>query len=282
MKTSLWKIFFRNIITSKTNVFALSIVLCCAIVALFSYWGIIAYQWNEPVGPSYMPPSWQHWFGTDTFGLCVGKKIIKGTEYAMRIGFVVSMVGIAIGLVLGLIAGYFGGVIDECIVWLYSTVTAIPNFMLLISLVFVLGKGIVALYIAMGFTSWVGVCRLIRGEVIKHKNKEYILAASALGAGHCRKLFYHILPNVFHVVIIQFALIFQMAVKSEVILSYLGLGIQNAPSWGIMIDDAKVELSRGVWWPLFFATLAMFLVVVAFNLLSDTLRDTLDPKLKSR
>lgn len=117
---------------------------------------------------------------------------------------------------------------------------------------------------------------------MKHKEREYVQAASAIGGGHFRKLFKHILPNVTHIVIINTSLQFQVAIKSEVILSYLGLGVQGEPSWGTMIDDAKLELVRGVWWQLAGATLAMFIIVLAFNLLGDALRDSLDPKLKGK
>jgi peptide/nickel transport system permease protein len=154
--------------------------------------------------------------------------------------------------------------------------------MLLIALTFILGKGILSVYIALGMTNWVELCRLVRGEVKRHKDREYVQAATALGASHLRKLCAHILPNVLHIVIICFALIFQFAIKSEVILSYLGLGVQDSPSWGVMIDDARVELTRGIWWQLAFATLAMFLIVLALNILSDALRDALDPKLKGK
>ena len=107
-------------------------------------------------------------------------------------------------------------------------------------------------------------------------------AANALGAGHTRKIFKHILPNITHVLIINFSLTFEAAIKSEVILSYLGLGVQGRPSWGTMIDDSKLELARGVWWQLGAATLAMFFIVLAFNILGDALRDALDPKLKGK
>ncbi len=281
-KTPLWKIFLRNILTSKINIFALSIVCISCLIALCAATGILANQWDVSISDSHTPPSLQHICGTDILGRSVLDKLIKGTEVAMSTGFFVATLSIIIGVVLGVLAGYFGGIVDTCVVWLYSTITSIPNIMLLLSLTFILGKGIVAIYISLGVTMWVGICRLIRGEVIKHKNREYILAASAIGASHFRKLWYHLLPNIWHIIIIQFALIFQVAIKSEVMLSYLGLGIQNSPSWGTMIDEAKTELIRGIWWPFTFATLAMFLIVLAFNLLSDTLRDTLDPKLKKK
>ena len=279
---SVWTQALYRMAKNRLTLIALTVVLGYALVAMLSHWGFMAADWNVEVGTSYEPPSAKHWFGTDIFGRSVVAKVIKSTEVAMSVGFVVGIIAICIGVVLGALAGYFGGVIDELIVWLYSTLAAIPNIMLLISLTFILGKGILAVYIALGMTNWVELCRLIRGEVIRHKGREYVQAATAIGASNFRKLFIHILPNILHIVIIQFSAIFQIAIKSEVILSYLGLGVQNSPSWGVMINDAKVELTRGVWWQLVFATLAMFLVVLAFNILSDALRDALDPKLKGK
>ena len=123
---------------------------------------------------------------------------------------------------------------------------------------------------------------MIRGEVLRHKNREYVQAADAIGSSHMRKLFVHILPNVSHIIIINASLLFQRAIKSEVILSFIGVGVNGQPSWGTMISDARLELSRGVWWQLAGATLAMFLVVLAFNILGDGLRDALDPKLRGK
>src|SRR5690606_38997001 len=137
----------------------------------------------------------------------------------------------------------------EIIVWFYTTVSSVPWILLMLGIAFVLGRGIHSVVIALGLTSWVSLCRIIRAEVMRHKEREYVQAASAIGGGHIRKLFKHILPNVTHLVIINFSLTFQTAIKSEVILSYLGLGVQSKPSWGVMIDDAKLELARSpeVW-----------------------------------
>ena len=279
---SLWVATLRQMLRNKLAVASLAIVLLYTIVALLAFSGLIAADWKAEVGGSYAAPSAQNWFGTDIFGRSVLAKIIKSTEVAMSVGFVVALIAITIGVALGALAGYFGGIVDECIVWFYTTIASIPNIMLLIALTFILGKGILAVYIALGMTNWVELCRLMRGEVKRHKDREYLQAANALGASHLRKLCRHILPNVLHIVIIRFSLIFQFAIKSEVILSYLGLGVQGSPSWGVMIDDARVELTRGIWWQLAFATLAMFLIVLAFNILSDALRDALDPKLKGK
>lgn len=279
---SIWLQAFRRMAKRKLALVALVTVLGYALVAVLAHWKLLASNWNVAVGDSYEAPSIRQWFGTDIFGRSVVAKVIKSTEVAMSVGFVVSIIAITVGVTLGAVAGYFGGIIDELIVWLYSTLASIPDIMLLIALTFILGKGILAVYIALGMTNWVELCRLIRGEVMRHKDREYIQAATAIGASNARKLFVHILPNIIHIVIIKFSAIFQIAIKSEVILSYLGLGVQNSPSWGIMISDAKVELMRGVWWQLIFATLAMFWLVLAFNILSDALRDALDPKLRGK
>jgi peptide/nickel transport system permease protein len=239
-------------------------------------------DWHSSKGSEYLPPSGQFLFGTDLFGRDVFAKVIHGTKIAMSVGLVTSLIAIPIGVTIGAVAGYFGGLIDDIVTWFITTFSSIPNIMLLISITLIMGKGLAAVYLALGMTGWVGLARLIRGEVMKHKEREYVQAASALGGGHFRKLFIHILPNVTHIVIINTSLQFQTAIKSEVILSYLGLGVQGEPSWGTMIDDARMELARGVWWQLAGATLAMFIVVLAFNILGDALRDALDPKLKGK
>ena len=283
-KNSLWYDAWRRLTQDKLAVICLFIVAIYAIVGLLSALGLLASDWGLEVGPSYAKPfqSWDYILGTDIFGRSVLTKVIHGTQIAMSVGLISSLIAIPIGVGLGALAGYFGGKVDELIVWFYTTVSSIPGIMLLMSIAFILGKGITTVYIALGLTTWVGLCRLIRGEVMKHKNREYVQAADAIGASHARKLLKHIIPNVTHIVIINTSLQFQVAIKSEVILSYIGLGVSGQPSWGTMIDDAKLELARGVWWQLAGATIAMFMVVLAFNILGDALRDALDPKLKGK
>ena len=283
MKTnSLWKDAFVRLAKDKLALVSLVIVLIYFLIALLSSLGLIASTWSQEVGASNMAPSLEHIFGTDIFGRSVFQKVIRGTQVAMSVGVAASIIAIPIGVLLGAFAGYFGGWIDDFVTWLYTTFSSVPNIMLLISITLILGKGIFAVYIALGATSWVTLCRLIRGEVMKHKEREYVQAAGAIGGGDMRKLFRHILPNVSHIIIINTSMQFQIAIKSEVILSYLGLGVQGEPSWGTMIDDAKLELVRGVWWQLAGATVAMFFILLAFNILSDALRDALDPKLKGK
>ncbi len=279
---SLWQHAVHTILNDKLSLIALIIVVFYFLIALLTFMGFIAGNWGLEVGPSYAPPSADYFFGTDIFGRSVFLKMVKGAETAVAIGLATAMISITIGTLLGMVAGYFGGLIDEVIVWFYTTFSSIPSIMLLVSIAFIMGKGTTTVFISLGITSWVGLCRIVRGEVMRHKDREYAHAANAIGASSTRKLFKHILPNISHVLIINFSLTFEAAIKAEVILSYLGLGVQGRPSWGTMIDDSKLELARGVWWQLGAATLAMFVIVLAFNILGDALRDALDPKLKGK
>jgi peptide/nickel transport system permease protein len=231
----------------------------------------------------YAPPSWNHLLGTDIQGRDVFHRVIQGTYISLKVALIMSLIYIVIAVFFGSLAGYFGGWVDDLIQWLYQTLASVPGLLLLIALTFVLGQGLTNVAIALGVVGWVGLCRLIRAEYLKHKERDYVLAARALGAGNYRIIFRHILPNTLHIVIISFSLGFVHAIMGEVVLTFVGLGAQaHEPSWGRMISDARAELARdpAVWWPLAGATAAMFIVCLAFNILGDSLRDALDPRLK--
>ena len=279
---SLFKSALSRIVSDKLSLIALIVVGIYFFVAFLVSIGVLAADWGKEVAASYAEPSSLVWFGADIFGRSVFVKVIKATETAVMLGIVVSMISMLIGAGLGMLAGFFGGLVDEIIVWFYTTVSSIPGIMLLVAIAFILGKGTTSVFLSLGLTSWVGLCRIIRAEVMKHKDREYVQAANALGASNSRKLLKHILPNVSHLLIINFTQTFDSAIKAEVILSFLGLSVVGRPSWGGMIDDAKLELGRGVWWQLGAATMAMFFIVLAFNVLGDALRDALDPKLKGK
>ncbi len=232
----------------------------------------------------YMPIlTWDHPFGTDVLGRDILARAVHGTTTALSVGLIASGIALLIGLTLGAIAGYYGGWVDGLIVWLYTTIDSIPYILLIPAITFVLGRGLINVYIALGVTSWVTLCRLIRGEFMKHKDRDYVMAAKAIGASDSRKIFRHILPNVTHLAFVQFGLGFVAAIKIEVILSYLGLGVDpSTPSWGIMLDDSKLELSRPFWGNLMAATIFMFGLILSFNLFNDALRESLDPKLKNK
>lgn len=242
----------------------------------------------------YMSPGWVEFMkdgvkvrkfylmGTDGLGRDVFLRLIQGARIAFQVGIITSLIAIVLGVILGCLGGYFGGWVDDVVVWLYSTFAAMPSLLLILSIALIVGKGLLGVYLGVGLTMWVRICRLIRGEVMKHKELTYVKAARVLGLSRPRIMFKHIFPNVFHIVIINFSLGFPAAVETEVIMSFLGIGVQDQPSWGIMINNARFRLWHGVWWELAFTTIAIFLVVLAFNLLGDALRDALDPRLRTQ
>lgn len=238
----------------------------------------------------YLPPlsratakdGTEHFFllGSDNLGRDVFRRLLQGSRIAFHVGIVTSLLAVPFGTLLGLLAGYFGGKIDAVCTGLAATIAAIPSLLLILAVSLVVGKGLVGIYIGISITTWVGVFRTIRSETQKHRDRGYVLAARALGYSPARILFRHILPNVAHLVIIAFSLRFPAAVGTEVFMSFLGLGAQNEPSWGVMIANARVRLWQGVWWEGFFVTLAVFGIVLAANRLGDALRDKLDPTLR--
>lgn len=283
-KNSLWWDAFRRFKRNKVGVVAFFGICLYVTIGVLAAAGILYPDAQMPnQTEAYTSMSWAHPFGSDIFGRDILGRAVHGTVTAISIGLLASTLSLVIGLILGALAGYFGGKTDGMIVWLYTTVDSIPYILLIPSLTFVLGRGLINVFVAVGLTSWVTTARLVRGEFFKHKGREYVMAAHALGAGDTRKIFGHILPNVAHIAFVQFGLGFVSAIKIEVILSYLGLGVDpTQPSWGLMIDDAKNELARPYWGNLAAATLFMFGLILAFNLFNDALREALDPKMKNK
>jgi len=291
---SVWADAWRRLRKNKLAMVCLVIVSAYVVVALLVALRLLAVNWDQTVGNAYEPPSWSNPFGTDIFGRSVWRKTLYGAKISLTVATLASVISVLIGLPLGAIAGFFGKWVDEIIVWLYSTLQSIPYILLILAFAFVLRdkilfkgttyevslSGMTAVYLAIGLTSWVGLCRLIRGEVIKHKQHDYVIAARSFGAGNFYIIFRHILPNVFHLVIIDFSLRFVSFIHAEAILSFLGLGAKDVPSWGVMIDDARLELGRGVWWQMAAATAAILFISLALNIFGDALRDAIDPKLK--
>lgn len=270
-----WKRFSHR----KFTMVCLSVIVLYILIALAGYAGLLP-DFQERVGTANEAPSLtaSRILGTDLFGRSVFYKILIGTKTAITIGLLTTLISVPVGIFFGSIAGYFGGKVDAVVMWIYTVLSSIPSILLLVGIAYVLGKGLLSICVAMAAVTWVGLCRLIRGEVMKHKNMEYVLASRLLGAGDFRLIFRHILPNVFHLAIISASLITLTAIKFEVILTFLGVGIQDGASWGTMVSDAAGELVNGIWWPLFGVTVAMFLILYALNIVGDALRDALDPK----
>ena len=272
-----------------------SVKLCLAVLAIYlgaAIYGEVQYRvaLARDVTPAYnvvnpdgryLPPGPGHWLGTDNLGRSVGLRLVQGTRIAFHVGVMTSLIAIPLGVLLGLLGGYFGGKTDSAVVWLCATVASMPGLLFILAISLVVGQGLLGIYLGIGLTTWVGVCRTIRAEVMKHRDKAYVQAARVLGYSHARIMFRHILPNVAHVILIQFSIRFPSAVSTEVFISFLGIGVQGEPSWGVMINNARLRLWQGVWWEMTFTTLAIFVLVLVFNHLADWLRDKLDPALRT-
>jgi ABC-type dipeptide/oligopeptide/nickel transport system permease subunit len=299
---SLWQDAWRRLKREKLAILCLLVVCAYGLVGLLALAGVgvnslhhdgkvgdgvkkfadaaLFASYDDPSADRLAEPSTAHWCGTDELGRDVLARIANGSGIAVSLGLLVGVLAVTIGGVLGAIAGWFGKWVDELIVWLYSTVSSIPDIMLMMGIAYVAGKGFKAMFLAMAFTYWVGVCRVIRGEFMKVKERDFVLAARALGMSNSRIMLQHVAPNVAHMLLIMFSLLFVEAIKAEVVLSFLGVGIENAPSWGILIQLAESGLMSGQWWQITFTSAALFGLVLALQVFTDALRDALDPRLR--
>ncbi|MBF7687221.1 ABC transporter permease [Acinetobacter rathckeae] len=221
-------------------------------------------------------------FGADRWGVDIISKTIKGSETSILVGIIAALFSVILGTILGAVSGYFGGWIDDIMNWFYNVFTSIPYMLLILAIAAVLQKqGLMSIIIILALTGWTGTYRLIRAEYMKHTHREYVLAAKAIGVSHFRRMFVHIFPNVSHIALVQMSILVVGFIKSEVILSFLGFGVPvGTASWGSMLSEAQSEFLLGKWWQLVAATTAMAILVTAFSLFTDALRDALDPKLK--
>jgi peptide/nickel transport system permease protein len=219
----------------------------------------------------------RHLLGTDILGRDTLRQVLKGARVALLIGGLTSLLAIPLALVFGVSAGYVGGRLDGVVFFVMSVIASIPSLLLLVALIMVLGKGTLQVCLALGLTGWVGFCRISRGETFKLRELDYVHAARALGIAEPRIVLTHVVPNLTHLVVITFALMFSSLVLSEAVLAWLGLGIDG--SWGQMIDQARDELAREpvIVWNLLAAASALFGLILAVNLVGDGLRDVLDP-----
>ena len=219
-----------------------------------------------------------HLLGTDILGRDVLYLTLKGAKVALLIGGLTSLFMIPLALLFGVSAGYFGGRLDDAVFLIISTLSSMPNLLLLIVLIMVMGKSTLSVCIALAITGWVGFARVTRGEALKLRELDYVAAARALGVSELKIIVRHILPNLMHLVVITFVLMFSGLVLAEAVLSYLGIGVDG--SWGQMIDQARDELSREpvIWWNLSAAGMALFGLILAVNFVGDAVRDVLDPR----
>jgi len=245
--------------------------------------GIVAALYRPLTGWDATMYNLRRSIGTDRQGRSISIRALFSIKIALQIGVVSALISVIFGSLLGAAAAFYGGLIDHLVVWLYSTFSSIPSliFLIVISYRFTgtqWESSLLPVYVAFCLTFWIGPCRIVRGEVLKIKELEYVQAATAVGFGKFYILLKHVVPNTMHLMFINFSLLFIGAIKSEVILSFLGLGVKNQPSWGIMIRDSGPEVVNGFFPQLGAATVFMFILVISFNVLSDALQDAFDPK----
>jgi len=270
---------------SRLGIIGIVIVAIFVLVALFAPW--IA---THPVGDTdlmtrYIGPSAAHWFGTDSTGRDIFSRVVFGARISLEVGIIVVSVSVVIGTIIGSLAGYYGGWLDRFLSgYLFNVFLAFPGLLLAIAVVAFLGAGLNKLIFALCVIGWVGYARLIRAQVLKVREYDFVQAAHALGAGDLRIMAVHILPNAIQPLIVQASLGMAGAVLSEASLSFLGLGVPPpAPSWGVMIEEARdLSTLQAAPHALIFPGLAIALTVLAFNFIGDGLREYLDPRQRRR
>ena len=270
---------------NRLTIIGLLIAAILVIVAIFAPWIATHDVGATNLSIRYLPPSTQHFFGTDSTGRDIFSRIVFGARISLEVGIIVVSVSAIVGTFLGALAGYYGGWIDRIISgYVFNVFLAFPGLLLAIAMVAFLGAGLNKLIFALCIIGWVGYARLIRGQVLKVREYDFVQAARALGASDRRILLIHILPNAIQPLIVQASLGMAGAVLSEAALSFLGLGVPPpAPSWGVMIEEARdLSTLQAAPHALIFPGIAIALTVLAFNFIGDGLREYLDPRQRSR
>jgi peptide/nickel transport system permease protein len=273
----------RRYAENRLAVIGAVIILLLYVFALAAPW-ISRYPYDQiQSGMRDKPPSAEHWLGTDRNGRDVYSRLVKGGQVSLAAGFASVVIIMSVGVVLGAGAGFFGGLIDGAIMRFTDILLSVPQLLLLITAAALFHPGLKTTVIVIGLTSWPGTARLVRGQFLALKGQEYITAARASGAGPIRIIAAHLFPNSLAIIIVQATLWLSYAIILETSLSYLGLGVViPTPSWGNMLQDGQREMLFGAWWLTTFPGLAIFLTVLAFNLMGDGLRDALDPRHRRR
>lgn len=277
---SFWQDAWRRLKQNKLAMTGLSVIIFLIIMAIVGP-SINEYTYSQQnLVMKNLPPSAEYWFGSDNFGRDLFTRTWYGARISLFIGITAALIDLIIGVIWGGVAGYYGGKVDEVMMRFADILYGLPYILVVVLLMVVLGQGIFTIIIAMTVTGWVGMARIVRGEVLKLKEQEYVLASLAIGANFRRVLFKHLIPNALGPILVTLTLTIPSAIFTEAFLSFLGLGVQ-APiaSWGTMTSDGLDSL-RYYPWLLFFPAIFISITMLAFNVLGDGLRDALDPRLR--
>jgi peptide/nickel transport system permease protein len=272
--------FWKHLKRNRMAMTGLALVLALFVVSIFAHW-LAPYDPNSiDLKQVLMPPSAQHWLGTDTLGRDVLSRIIYGSRVSLKVGFVAVGLATLIGLVVGALAGYYGGWVDAALMRLVDLMLCFPAFFLILAVIAVLEPSIWNIMAVIGLTSWMGVARLVRAEFLSLREREFVTAARALGASDFRLIMRHMLPNALAPVMVSATLGVAGAILTESALSFLGLGVQPpTPSWGNILTAGKDNIEIA-WWLSVFPGLAILITVMSYNLLGEGIREAIDPRLK--
>ena len=276
---SFWKEVRLRFMHNKLAIVGFFILIIVALMAIFVPW-LSPYSYREQLGVYNAPPSASHWFGTDDLGRDIFVRAWMGARISLFIGITAAVIDLIIGVAWGSIAGLAGGRVDDIMMRIADVLTAVPYLLVVIILLVVLQPGLLPMIIALSITGWVNMARIVRGEVLSIKSREYVLAARTLGANTTHIIMKHLVPNALGAILVTMTLTIPSAIFTESFLSYLGLGVpQPMASWGTMASDGNNALDTAPW-RLIFPAILISVTIFAFNAVGDGLRDALDPKLR--
>ena len=277
---SYWRDVWLRLKSDKLAAFGLIVILMILMLAIFGPM-ISPYEYDaQDFMISNEPPNFSHWFGTDMFGRDLFVRVLYGARISLAVGFLASFISLFIGVIYGGISGFAGGRLDEVMMRIVDVIYSVPMMMYVILLMVVVGPGLKSIFITLGISYWAPMARIVRAEVMRLKNEEFILAAKVLGASSRRILLRHLIPNAMGPVLVTLTFSIPGAIFTEAFLSFVGLGV-SAPmaSWGVLCNDAVGSLAIYPY-QLFFPAAAISITILAFNFLGDGLRDALDPKMR--
>ncbi|WP_227394685.1 ABC transporter permease [Jeotgalibacillus aurantiacus] len=278
---SYWKDAWRRLLKNKLAMGGLVFLIGLAFMAIFGPMMTPHSPTTQVLPNQNMAPSSTHWFGTDNLGRDVFARTWYGARISLFVGLMAALIDFFIGIIYGGIAGYKGGRTDNVMMRIVEILYGLPYLLVVILLLVVMGPSLATIIVALTVTGWIGMARIVRGQVMQIKNYEFVTASQSFGAKTSRIIRKNLLPNTMGPIIVQMTLTVPTAIFAEAFLSFLGLGIQ-APhaSWGVMANDALGVIISGHWWRLFFPAFFISVTMFAFNVLGDGLQDALDPKLR--